>query len=105
MARLFHATSIENVQSIKEKGLISKFDGVYLTDSMESACRWMAFRFKAMGKDLMAVIEVEVNESKLIEGSDHSPMMVQLFGVGRSLVSERNIPKSRIKKVHYFKIP
>ena len=104
MARFFHATSIENVQSIREKGLIAKYGEVYLTDSLDSACRWMGFRLKAMGQDIMAVIEVEADETKLIEGCDHSPMMVQLFGVGKSLVSEKSIPKSRVKKIHYFKI-
>ena len=104
MARFFHATSIENVQSIREKGLIAKYGEVYLTDSLDSACRWMGFRLKAIGQDIMAVIEVEADETKLIEGCDHSPMMVQLFGVGKSLVSEKSIPKSRVKKIHYFKI-
>lgn len=104
MARFFHATAIENVQSIKEKGLIAKYGEVYLTDSIESACRWMGFRLKAMGQDVMAVIEVEVDENKLTEGMDHSPMMVQIFGVGKSLVSEKSIPKSRVKRIHYFKI-
>jgi hypothetical protein len=103
--RLFHATAIENVQSIKEKGLLPKFGEVYLADSVESACRWMGFRFAAQGIDTFAVIEAEVDKTKLVEGTDHSPMMVQLFGVGRSLVSEKRIPKSRIKKIHYFKIP
>jgi hypothetical protein len=103
--RLFHATAIENVQSIKEKGLLPKFGEVYLTDSVESACRWMGFRFSAMGIDTFAVVEAEVDETKLIEGTDHSPMMVQLFRVGKSLVSEKRIPKSRIKRIHYFKIP
>ena len=104
MARFFHATSIENVQSIRDKGLIAKYGEVYLTDSLDSACRWMGFRLKAIGQDIMAVIEVEADETKLIEGCDHSPMMVQLFGVGKSLVSEKSIPKSRVKKIHYFKI-
>jgi hypothetical protein len=103
MARFFHATAVENVSSIQEKGILPKFGEVYLTDSVESACRWMGFRFAAMSKEVFAVIEVEADESKLIEGTDHSPMMVQLFGVGRSLVSEKKIPKSRIKRVHYFK--
>jgi len=104
MSRFFHATAVENVKSIKEKGLIAKFGEVYLTDSIESACRWMGFRLKAMGQNTMAVIEVEANESELIEGADHSPLMVQIFGVGKSLVSEKSIPKSRIKRIHYFKI-
>jgi hypothetical protein len=102
--RLYHATRIENVPSIQEQGLKAMFEGVYLTDSIESACRWMGFRLRAMGEDTLAVIEVEVDETKLEEGTDHSPFMVQMFGVGKSLLSPKSIPKSRIKKIHYFKI-
>jgi len=102
--RLYHATSIENVASIKEQGLKVFWEGVYLTDSIDSALRWMGFRMRAMGKENIAVIEVEVDESKLEEGTDHSPFMVQFFGVGKSLLSSKPIPKSRIKKVHYYKL-
>ena len=102
--RLFHATRMENVKRIQMEGLISKWEGVYLTDSLESAMRWMGWRFAAMGDNYMSIIEVEVDPSKLIEGTDHSPMMVTLFGVGKSLVSPKRIPKSAIKKVHLFQL-
>lgn len=102
--RFFHATTIMNAYSIKEEGLKPLFGEVYLTDSIESACRWMGFRLKAAGETVMAVIEVEADESKLIEGTDHSPEMVKIFGVGKSLVSEKRIPKSRVKRVHYFRL-
>jgi hypothetical protein len=103
MARLFHATALENVPSIQREGILPKFGEVYLTDSIDSACKWIAFRLVGRSQ-IMAVIEVEVDETKLIEGTDHSPLMVQLFGVGKSLVSDKKIAKSRIKKIHYFKI-
>lgn len=102
--RLFHATRMDNVPSILAKGLISKWEGVYLTDSLESALRWMGWRFQAMGERFMAVIEVEVDETKLIEGTDHSPLMVTMFGVGKSLVSPKRIPPSAIKEVHRYEI-
>jgi hypothetical protein len=102
--RLFHATRIGNVPSILAEGLISKWEGVYLTDSLESALRWMGWRFQAMGEEFMAIIEVEVDETKLIEGTDHSPMMVTLFGVGKSLVSPKRIPPSAIKEVHKYEL-
>jgi hypothetical protein len=102
--RLYHATSIENVDSIRKEGLKVFWEGVYLTDSIESALRWMGFRLRAMGKSHIAVIEVEVDETKLEEGTDHSPFMVQFFGVGKSLLSTKPIPKSRIKRVHYYDI-
>ena len=102
--RLFHATRVGNIPSILAKGLVSQFEGVYLTDSEESASRWMGFRLAAMGEERMAIVEVEVDPSKLIEGTDHSPMMVKLFGVGKSLVSPKRIPKSAIKTVHYYEL-
>ena len=80
------------------------FGEIYLTDSIESAHRWMGFRFAAVGEKTFSVVEVEVDEKDLYEGTDHSPLMVSLFGVGKSLVTTKRIPKSRIKKIHHFKI-
>jgi len=103
--RLFHGTSIINVDSIKKEGIKAIWEGVYLTDSLESATRWVGFRLATQGEKFVAVIEVEVNnDEKLVEGNDHSQFMVDLFGVGKSILSLKSISKSRIKKVHYFKI-
>ncbi|CAB4159425.1 hypothetical protein UFOVP699_161 [uncultured Caudovirales phage] len=102
--RLFHATSARNEESIREKGLLSKWEGVYLTDSADSAARWIGFRLAAMGEPLMIVVEVEVDDKTLVEGCDHSPIMVQLFGVGKSLVSPKTIPPSKIKSIHHYRL-
>ena len=102
--RLYHATSANNIESIKKKGLVSQFEGVYLTDSIESAQRWIGFRLRAQGETLLAVVEVEVDETKLEEGTDHSPLMVQLFGVGKSFLSPKNIPAKKIVEIHLFKM-
>ena len=79
--KAYHGTNVDNVASIKKKGLVSKYEGVYLTDSAESAARWIGFRLRAMGENMMAVIEVEVEEEELEEGMDHSTEMVRIFGV------------------------
>ena len=102
--RLFHATSAKNQESIREKGLVSKWEGVYLTDTAESAARWIGFRLAAVGEPLMIVVEVEVEEEDLVEGTDHSPLMVKLFGVGKSLVSPKAIPPSSIKDIQYYQL-
>lgn len=102
--RLYHATSARNAESIREKGLLSKWEGVYLTDSAESAARWIGFRLAAMGEPQMIVVEVEVEEKGLVEGCDHSPLMVQIVGVGKSLVSPKSIPPSGIKEIHYYQL-
>ncbi len=104
MARYFHATRTQNVPAIKKEGLKPIWDYVYLTDSLESATRWMGFRFKAQGDTTMAVIEVEADPKELQEGTDHSPLMQKIFGAGASFTSEKAIPKSRIKKVHYYSL-
>lgn len=102
--RVFHATSVKNLDSIKESGLQSRFEGVYFTDSLESACRWIGFRLRAVGETVIAVAEVEMRESELEPGTDHSPLMVELFGVGASYLGPARVAKSRIKRWHFFQM-
>lgn len=100
----FHATSTKNVAAIKKEGLKPIWDFVYLTDSIESAQRWMGFRFQAQGEKSFAIVEVEMDPKELEEGTDHSPLMVKLFGVGKSLVTDKIVPPKSIKEIHYFEI-
>lgn len=102
--KLYHATDAANLGSILEKGLISKWEGVYLTDSAESAARWIGFRLAAMGKEKMIVVEVEISPKGLEEGTDHSPLMVQMFGVGKSIVSPKSIPAKSITNVYEYQL-
>ena len=97
---LYHGTSPKNVPSILEEGLSRFFEGVYLTDTPESAARWTAFRL--IGEDEVAVIKVIVNEDNLTQGCDHSPMMVSLFGVGESILHEGAVSPEKILDVMYF---
>jgi hypothetical protein len=102
--KLYHGTSVKNVDSILETGLkISIFEqAVYLTESAESAARWTGFKLSAMGEDTLAVIEVEVEEDKLSPGCDHSPMMQAIFGAGESILHEGDITTESILNVIYF---
>jgi hypothetical protein len=102
--RAYHATSANNIPSILEEGLKSMWEGVYLTDSEESACRWMGFRLAAVGEPVMAVIEVEVNEYDTVEGMDHSPLMEQIFGVGKSILHPKSIKPEKIINVNYYRL-
>jgi hypothetical protein len=99
---LYHATSVSNVESINEQGLKQFFEGIYLTDSADSAAKWIGFRLSAQGEDMVAVVEVEVDESNLSEGMDHSPMMQSLFGCGESILHSGDIPKDRILQWIYY---
>ena len=101
---LYHGTSPKNVESIKKTGLSIFFEGVYLTDSAESAARWTGMRAAFTGDDSVAVIKVEVDEDRLSPGIDHSPLMVTLFGVGESLLHEGAVEPDSILDVIYFKI-
>jgi len=100
----YHATSAKNVRSIKKKGLFSQWEGVYLTDSEESAARWIGFRLRAMGETKMAVIKVEVDEEKCEPGTDHSPVMETLFGVGKSILHPDVISTESILDITYYKL-
>ena len=102
--KLYHGTSVKNVESILETGLkVSVFEqAVYLTESAESASRWTGFKLSAMGEDTLAVIEVTVDEDKLSPGCDHSPMMQSLFGAGESILHEGDIKPEDIINVIYF---
>ena len=101
---LYHGTSAKNLDSIQEKGLEHRFEGIYLTDSIDSAQRWTSFRVQAQGESELMVVEVKVDESKLEEGCDHSPMMETIFGVGKSILHQGDIPLLDITEYHLFKI-
>lgn len=103
--KLYHGTSVNNVESILKTGLHgSVFEqAVYLTDSAESAARWIGFRLAAIGEPELAVIEVDVNEDTLSPGVDHSPAMQAIFGCGESLLHEGDIAPDKITQVLYFK--
>lgn len=93
---LYHGTSVKNLESIQNRGLIQQFEGVYLTDSEESAARWCGFKLHAQGENQVAVIKVIVDEDKLEPGIDHSPMMVSIFGVGESILHLGDISNDMI---------
>lgn len=99
---LYHGTSVKNVESILAEGLSRFWEGVYLTDSPESAARWIGFRLRAMGEEEIAVIKVLVDEDLLEPGLDHSPMMVKLFGVGESILHDGPVPADQILGVSYY---
>lgn len=90
-----------NLESILDKGILkSKWEGgVYLTDSKESAVAWVMIRIP----DDILVVEVEVDESKIEQGVDHSPLMQKLFGAGESLVYMDDIPKAQL--LNFIKYP
>ena len=71
MSKYYHGTSYSNLLKIIEDGKIkTSIEGlVYLAKTKEEAFRFVALRY--MTEDI-AVIELELNESKIIETFDHS---------------------------------
>lgn len=96
----YHGTSSANAEKIAVEGLKNIWgDGIYLTDSEDSALKWVSMRHDG----IIAVIQVEVEESKLEEGLDHSPLMQELFGCGNSIVHMDDILPIHILDIAYFK--
>ena len=94
---LYHGTDYRNLGSILGEGLRASMEGgVYLTDSADSAMRWTAMKIQAMGGSTVLVVEVEVEEKDLILGSDHSPIIQQIFGCGESYLYMNRISTSKI---------
>ena len=81
--KYYHGTFLSNLNSILENGLQRKWEGIYLTDSKESAFRWTALKAQSMGESVL-VVEVEINDDNIVLGQDHSPMMNTIFGCGES---------------------
>ena len=100
---LYHATDSENIDSILKHGILAKFEGVYLTDSIESAVRWVGIRFLGTDKEI-AVIKVKISKKEVEEGCDHSPLMIKIFGVGKSYLHPKNITTDKIVEITTLKL-
>ena len=71
MSKYYHGTSYSNLLKIIEDGKIkTSIEGiVYLAKTKEEAFRFVALRYMT---EVIAVIELELNESKIVETFDHS---------------------------------
>ena len=66
----YHATPVENLCSIMDKGLIKGIDGiVYLTEKPEEAIRFLAVR----GFKEAIVCKIDLEEDLVEEQFDHNP--------------------------------
>lgn len=69
MKKFYHATSYDNLWSILINGLKPGVDKVvYLAETREAALKFICVRCF----DLILVIEIELDESKVEESFDHS---------------------------------
>lgn len=100
--KYFHATQLENVPSIWEDGLRLCLGEIYLTDTIDSAMRWAAMRMLGQESFEIAVVEVEIDETLVEEGTDHSPIVHTLFGVGPSFVTRQPIEAEQIIDIHHL---
>lgn len=96
--KLYHATPLSNLESIREYGLHSRYDGVYLATNPVGAARWVG-----IGKnEPIAVLEIEVKNLKALHiGQDHHPIMEALYNT-RVYVSPK--PKHIFTKVYIYEV-
>jgi len=95
MKTLYHGTEVKNLVSIQKSGIKPNFGEVYLTDSKESAVKWLALRSRE--KNEVAVITVAVDETKLEPGMDHSQFMLNLTGGESFVYPEMILPEAIIE--------
>jgi hypothetical protein len=70
MRKYYHATPFKNFSSILDNGIKVGYDGItYLAETKEDAYRFIALRCF----ETVLVIEVELDESKVVETFDHNP--------------------------------
>lgn len=81
MAKYYHGTSYSNLLKIIEDGKIkTSMEGiVYLAKTKEEAFKFVALRY--MTEDI-AVIELELDESKIIETFDHNQKIFKARAFG-----------------------
>ena len=96
--KVYHTTPIKNLESIREYGLHSTYDGIYFSENALSALRWVS-----LGKaGQYAVIEIDIKgRTGLKAGTDHAPIMEFLFP-GKVWVSK--IPRHEISKVLIYDV-
>ena len=96
--KIYHATPIKNLESIREYGLHSNYDGIYFSENAMSALKWVS-----LGKGgQYAVIEIDIKgRTGLKPGRDHAPIMEFLFP-GNVWVSKR--ARHEISKVLVYDV-
>ena len=74
--KFYHATKLENLKSILEHGLHSRFgDEIYFSSNAISAVNWVG----AGSTGHYAVIQVMLDEKQYVKGQDHAPIMEFMF--------------------------
>ena len=100
MSKYYHGTSYSNLLKIIEDGKIkTSIEGlVYLAKTKEEAFRFVALRY--MTEDI-AVIELELNESKIIETFDHSQKFFKAKAFGyEGAINTKNVTNCSNYPIH-----
>tara|TARA_R110001632_G_C11187297_1_gene401600 strand:+ start:198 stop:614 length:417 start_codon:yes stop_codon:yes gene_type:complete len=98
MTRYYHATDIDNLQSIMRRGILA-VPYVYCSTAEETAARWMSFTRYGSKQIVTLPFDREEGDPSMSIGIDHSPLMTQLVGVdddGSSFTSSETIPPEDI---------
>lgn len=94
--RYFHATTHENAKKIMQDGVIRKGleGGVYICKKPLEAARFVAIR----GNDTGTILEVELEERKIVEAHDHNEAF---FGCKAYMYMD-DIPTAKIVKISRY---
>ena len=96
--KLYHATPIKNLDSIRQYGLHPTYDGIYFSENPMSALKWVSMR----GEGQYALVEITTKGRKGLKyGTDHHPVMEMMFP-GRVWVSQE--PRHEISKVLVYDV-
>ena len=100
--RYYHATDIDNLPSIMNKGILA-VPFVYCSTDEETAARWMSFTRSGSKHIITLPFDRKEGDPRMSIGIDHSPLMTQLVGVnddGSSFTSNEAIPAEDIEFAH-----
>ena len=96
--KLYHATPIKNLDSIRQYGLHPTYDGIYFSENPLSALKWVSMR----GAGQYALVEITTKGRKGLKyGRDHHPIMELMFP-GKVWVSQE--PRQEVSKVLVYDV-
>ena len=100
MTRYYHATPKENLTSIMQHGIQTRFGEVYCSTAQDSAARWICFTRMGCKEIMTLPFNRPQGDKRMRLGTDHSPILTRLLGIdeeGASFTSSETIPPEDIE--------
>ena len=99
MTRYYHATPKENLSSIMQHGIQTRFGEVYCSTAEESCARWICFTRMGAKEIITLPFSRPQGDKRMRLGTDHSPILTKMLGIdeeGASFTSSETIPPQDI---------